>query len=55
MQVVGFTGASGDPMRDVCDVVVQVPRADTPLIQQTHMVAGHIVRALIEQELAGIS
>jgi D-sedoheptulose 7-phosphate isomerase len=48
---VGFTGANGGDMVPLCDLCLRVPGDSTPLIQQLHIVAGHIVCALVEARL----
>ena len=52
MAVIGFTGASGEPMRQCCDVSVHVPSDDTPLIQQVHITLGHTLCAIAEDAMA---
>jgi len=49
--VVGFTGASGGAMAALCDLCLRVPSDSTPLIQQLHITAGHIVCGLVEERL----
>ncbi|TMJ01493.1 MAG: D-sedoheptulose 7-phosphate isomerase [Alphaproteobacteria bacterium] len=49
MRVIGFTGGSGGSMAECCDVLVRVPSDRTPLIQQVHIAAGHIVCGIVEQ------
>jgi D-sedoheptulose 7-phosphate isomerase len=51
LTVVGFTGRTGGDMRQHCDICLCVPADWTPLIQQIHMIAGHIVCSLVEQHL----
>lgn len=53
MITVGFTGASGGKMNDVCDYMVRIPSNDTPRIQESHILVGHIICQLIEEELFG--
>jgi len=48
---VGFTGNRGGPMRELCDHLLAVPAADTPKIQEGHLVLGHILCGLIESAL----
>ena len=48
---VGFTGGGGGEMVPLCDLCLRVPADSTPLIQQLHIVAGHIVCALVEERL----
>jgi D-sedoheptulose 7-phosphate isomerase len=52
MITVGFTGFKGDAMSQQCDVLVRVPSEKTPLIQQVHIAAGHIVCEIVEETLA---
>jgi D-sedoheptulose 7-phosphate isomerase len=52
MRVIGFTGAKGGSMQDLCEILVRAPSDKTPLIQQTHMAAGHALCEIVERELA---
>jgi D-sedoheptulose 7-phosphate isomerase len=45
---IGFTGNRGGPMRELCDHLLEVPSADTPKIQEGHLVLGHILCGLVE-------
>lgn len=47
----GLTGDRGGPMRDLCDILLEVPSHDTPKIQEGHLVLGHIICGLIEEAL----
>jgi D-sedoheptulose 7-phosphate isomerase len=51
MRVVGMTGAGGGKMRDLCDILLNVPSGDTPRIQEAHILIGHIVCLLVEKAL----
>jgi len=53
MKVVGFTGQAGGKMADLCDVCFRVPSPETPRIQEGHEALGHLICALIEQEIFG--
>src|SRR6516164_563803 len=48
---VGFTGRSGGEMRSRCDLCLHAPSDSTPLIQQIHITAGHIICGLVEERL----
>jgi len=48
---IGFTGRSGGKMVERCDICLRAPSNDTPLIQQLHITAGHIVCGLVEEHL----
>jgi len=51
MTTVGFTGKNGGAMRDICDIMICAPSDDTPRIQEAHILVGHIICQLIEQEM----
>ena len=48
---IAFTGASGGKMKDACDVLLNVPSSDTPRIQESHIMIGHIICELVEANL----
>lgn len=50
---VGFTGASGGKMKEVGDYLINVPSADTPRIQESHIMIGHIICELVEAKIFG--
>jgi len=51
MICVGLTGESGGKMKTICDHLINVPITDTPRIQESHIMIGHIICQLVEQEL----
>ena len=51
MKTVGFTGNNGGAMRDICDIMICTPSDDTPRVQEAHILVGHIICQLIEQEM----
>jgi D-sedoheptulose 7-phosphate isomerase len=51
MTCIGFTGNRGGPMHGLCDIVLAVPSADTPKIQEGHFVLGHIICGLVERAM----
>lgn len=48
---VGLTGNRGGPMRGLCDHLLEVPSADTPKIQEGHLVLGHILCGIVERAI----
>ena len=50
---IGFTGASGGKLKENVDYLLTVPSKDTPNIQESHIMIGHIICYLIEKELFG--
>lgn len=51
MVCVGLTGNRGGSMRELCDFLLEVPSADTPKIQEGHLVLGHILCGLVENAI----
>lgn len=47
--VIGLTGSKKTALQEMCDLCLSVPSADTPLVQQAHITALHILCDLIEQ------
>ncbi|MCP9750358.1 SIS domain-containing protein [Ferruginibacter sp. HRS2-29] len=50
MLTIGFTGATGGKMKDICDHLINIPSTDTPRIQESHILIGHIICQLVEDE-----
>jgi D-sedoheptulose 7-phosphate isomerase len=50
MITIGFTGQVGGKMKDICDVLINIPSTDTPRIQESHILVGHIICQLVEQQ-----
>lgn len=48
---IGFTGANGGKMKDISDHLFNVPSTDTPRIQESHILIGHIICQLVEANL----
>lgn len=46
---IGFTGQKGGKMKEICDFLINVPSNDTPRIQESHILAGHIICQLVEE------
>jgi D-sedoheptulose 7-phosphate isomerase len=53
MSVIAFTGASGGEMKDLADILLNVPSTDTPRIQEAHITIGHIICEQVELNLFG--
>ncbi len=49
VRTIGFTGRDGGAMAALCDIEARVPAEATPLIQQGHLVIGHLACALTEE------
>ncbi|MBP5457943.1 MAG: D-sedoheptulose 7-phosphate isomerase [Paludibacteraceae bacterium] len=53
IQTIGLTGEKKCRMDDLCDIVLKIPSADTPRIQESHIMVGHILCGLVEEALFG--
>ena len=50
---IGFTGERGGEMKKVSDHLFNVPSNDTPRIQESHILLGHIICQLVEEKVFG--
>jgi D-sedoheptulose 7-phosphate isomerase len=50
MVTIGFTGLTGGVMKSVSDYLINIPSSDTPRIQESHIMAGHIICQLVEEK-----
>lgn len=50
---IGFAGRSAPMMEERCDLVMNIPSKETPKIQECHIMMGHIICALIEEDIYG--
>lgn len=50
MITIGFTGESGGMMKNISDYLLNVPSNDTPRIQESHIMVGHIICQLVEEK-----
>jgi D-sedoheptulose 7-phosphate isomerase len=50
---IGLTGESGGKMKELCDYCICVPSNETPRIQEAHILIGHILCSVIEEEIFG--
>jgi D-sedoheptulose 7-phosphate isomerase len=50
---IGFTGSTGGKMKELSDFLINVPSTDTPRIQESHIMIGHIICELVEKSYFG--
>jgi len=50
MKTISLTGCGGGKLKSECDVSIVVDSKDTPRIQESHILIGHIICELIEEE-----
>ena len=48
---IAFTGATGGKLKEISDYLFNVPSTDTPRIQESHIMIGHIICELVEAKL----
>ena len=52
MKVIGVTGESGGKMREMSDVLLNVPAAKAARVQEMHIAVGHMICGIVENALA---
>lgn len=53
LKIIGLTGSKPCAMDNLCDLTIKVPSENTPIIQEAHIMIGHIICALVENEIEG--
>lgn len=53
MVTVGLTCESGGRMEEFCDYCIKIPSKETPRIQESHILIGHIICAAVEEAIYG--
>jgi len=51
LKTIAFTGAKGDKLASKTDYVFAVPSSNTPRIQETHSILGHVICQMVEEIL----
>jgi D-sedoheptulose 7-phosphate isomerase len=50
---IGLTGQNGGKMKELCDYCICVPSNETPRVQESHILIGHIICAVVEEDIFG--
>jgi D-sedoheptulose 7-phosphate isomerase len=53
VNTVGLTGANGGKMKELSNILFNVPSNDTPRIQESHILIGHVICELVEKNIFG--
>jgi D-sedoheptulose 7-phosphate isomerase len=53
MITIGFTGENGGKMKAISDHIITIPSTDTPRIQESHILIGHIICQMVEEKYFG--
>jgi D-sedoheptulose 7-phosphate isomerase len=51
IHTIAFTGTTGGTMKAWSDILINVPSTDTPRIQESHILLGHIICQLVEENV----
>lgn len=51
IDTIALTGSKGGEMKNVADLCICIPSDDTPRIQESHIMVGHIICEIIESTL----
>ncbi|MBP3254163.1 MAG: D-sedoheptulose 7-phosphate isomerase [Bacteroidales bacterium] len=51
MYTIAMTGSTGGKMKDIADILINVPSTDIPRIQESHIMIGHIICEEVESTL----
>ncbi|MEO8819936.1 MAG: D-sedoheptulose 7-phosphate isomerase [Ginsengibacter sp.] len=49
MTTIAFTGSTGGQLKNLSDILINVPSDDTPRIQESHITLGHIICQFVEE------
>ncbi|SUP40309.1 D-sedoheptulose 7-phosphate isomerase [Veillonella criceti] len=50
MHTIAFTGEGGGKLNEICDITLAIPSKVTARIQEMHILVGHIICELVEEE-----
>ena len=50
MITIALTGESGGKIKSLSDQLINIPSTDTPRIQESHIMVGHIICQLVEEK-----
>jgi len=49
MTTIAFTGSTGGKLKNLSDILINIPSDDTPRIQESHITLGHIICQFVEE------
>ena len=53
MRTISLTGKNGGEIKKISDLTLNIPSDDTPRIQEAHILVGHIICQIVEEQLFG--
>lgn len=54
METIAMTGADGGKLKDICNYLINIPTTNTPRIQESHILIGHIICEIVEEKIFGL-
>lgn len=51
IHTISLTGQGGGKMKELSDICIEVPSNETPRIQECHILIGHIICCIVEENL----
>lgn len=51
IKTISLTGETGGKLKDLSDILINIPSSDTPRIQESHIMVGHIICEFVEKNL----
>lgn len=51
IKTIALTGKNGGKIKDFSDYIIKIPSSDTPRIQESHIMIGHIICEFVEEIL----
>ncbi len=48
---IGFSGGNSSKMDSLCDILLKIPSLDTPIIQEAHIMLGHLICKMVEEKI----
>ncbi len=51
VKTIALTGESGGKLKEIADIIINVPSNDTPRIQESHILIGHIICEFVEKNI----
>ena len=51
VKTIALTGNSGGKLKEISDILINIPSNDTPRIQESHILVGHIICEFVEKNI----
>ncbi len=51
IKTIALTGESGGKLKELSDILINIPSNDTPRIQESHILVGHIICEFVEKNI----